>query len=108
MPGVDGSDPDDDADQDVDQAGARDVVVHGFADTADDDPPRQVGHGGQADKGGQQQRRRRQDDGSPDAARLARYGRKQRRTESQRQTHDGEQESHPDLRQSQAWEARRG
>src|SRR6266852_1528851 len=52
--GVEGGDSDQDADQNVDQAGACDVVVHGFADAAGDHPPSQVGDGGQADEGGKQ------------------------------------------------------
>ena len=50
--GVDGRNADYDADQDVDHARARHVVVHGFADMAHGNPPRQIGHGGQADEGG--------------------------------------------------------
>lgn len=55
--GVDGRDSDDDADQDIDQAGVGDVVIHGLAETAGDDTPRQVGDSGEPDEGGKQQSR---------------------------------------------------
>ena len=55
-------------------AGARDVVIHGFANAACDHAARQVGNGSEADEGGEQERGRCEDDRSPDAAGLARYG----------------------------------
>jgi len=98
---VDGGDSDDDADEDVDQTGARYVIIHRLADARGNDSPRQVRDGGQADKSGEQQRRRGQNNGSPDAARFARDRGKKRGGERQHQAHDGQQKSHPELRESQ-------
>ena len=99
--GVNGGDSDHNADQNVDHASARDVVVHGFADAAGDDATRQVGHGGEADEDGEQECRRGQNDGSPEVAGLTQYGGKKGRAESHYQAHDGQQESYPNLRESQ-------
>ena len=50
IPCIDGSDPDDYADQDIKQAGAGDVVIHCLAHAARDNSPRQVRNGRESDK----------------------------------------------------------
>ena len=96
--GVEGGNGDHDGDQHVDDAGAGDVVVEGFAQALDGHAPRQVGDGDQSDQGGKQQRGRGQNHGGPDVAGIARDGRKKRCGEGETQAHECEQEFDPDFR----------
>ena len=86
-----------DGEQDVDQPGPGDVIVHRFAKTRRHHTLCQVGHGGKANEGSEQQCRRRQNNRAPDIARLARDSGKKRRGKCQHQTGNRDQKAHPYL-----------
>ncbi len=96
--GVEGGNSDHDGDQNIDDAGAGDIVVKGLTQPLDSHAPRQVGNGNESDHGREQQRGRGQNHRGPDVAGIARHGGEQSRSKGETETHKGEEEFDPDFR----------